>query len=74
MNNKRLSKSKLKLIKVKNTYEGYLISNIEKVFEPEKFSEFEDWISGQTVGTYNGEIVVYQYDLLRFLKGLLVLD
>lgn len=74
MNNKRLSKQKLKLINVKNAYEGYLISNIKEVLEPEKFAEFEDWISGQTVGMYNGEIVVYQYDLLRFLKGLPVLD
>lgn len=74
MNKKRLNKPKLKLIKVKNAYEGYLISNIKEVLEPEKFAEFEDWISDQTVGMYNGETVVYQYDLLRFLKGFPVLD
>jgi len=74
MNNKRLSKPELKLIKGKNAYEGYLMSNIKEVLEPEKFAEFEDWISGQTVGTYNGGTVVYQYDLRRFLKGLSALD
>ncbi len=74
MNKKRLNKQKLKLIKVKNAYSGYLISNIKEVLEPEKFAEFLSWISGQTVGVYKGEPLVYEYDLARFLKGLPILD
>jgi len=74
MNKKRLGKPKLNLIKVKSGYDGYLISNIKEVLEPEKFTEFANWISGQTVGVFKGESLVYQHDFLRFLKGLPVLD
>lgn len=74
MNKKRLGKPKLNLIRVRNAYEGYLISNVKEVLEPEKFTEFADWISGQTVGVYKGEPLVYQHDFQRFLKGLPVLD
>jgi starvation-inducible outer membrane lipoprotein len=74
MNKKTLNKPKLKLIKRKKAYSGYLIGNIKEVLEPERFAEFESWISGQTVGIYKGKIIVYQYDLIRFLKGLPILD
>ena len=74
MNKKRLNKPKLKLIKRKDSYDGYLLGNIKEVLEPEKFTEFANWISGQTVGIYKGESLVYQHDFVRFLKGLPVLD
>ena len=74
MNKKQLNKPKLKLIKSKDSYDGYLIGNIEEVLEPEQFAEFANWISGQTVGIYKGECLVYEHDFVRFLKGLPVLD
>lgn len=74
MNKKRLSKPKLKLVKRKNTYDGYLISNIKEVLESEEFVKFTNWISGQTVGIYKGKGLVYQHDFIRFIKGLPVID
>ena len=63
----------LKLIKEK-VYEGYLLDNVKEVLGPKKFEEFENWIYGQTVGEYEGKILIYRIDLERFLNGLPVVD
>lgn len=67
---KTTKKPKLKLIDGR----GYTIRNIKEVLDEETSTKFEDWISGQTVGIYEGESLIYQYDFIRFLKGLPVLD
>ncbi len=73
-NKQTIKKSKLKLIKRKNAIEGYTISNIKDMLDPKTYSEFEEWIYGQTVGIYKGESLVYWYDFVRFLKGLPIID
>ena len=64
---------KLKLVN-NNGIRGYMISNIQEMLSHKRFAEFEKWISGQTVGIYKDESLIYKYDLERFLKGLPVLD
>jgi len=66
-------KPNLKLIN-NNGIKGYTISNIQEVFSPKNFAEFEKWIYGQTISRYNGEDLIYRYDLERFLKGLPATD
>ncbi len=68
-----MTNKKLKLVK-HGSMLGYTISNIKEVLSPNKFTEFEKWMYGQTVGIYKGESLVYQYDFERFLNGLPVLD
>ena len=66
-------KPKLKLIK-DGSLEGFTISNIKEVLCEENFAIFAKWISGQTMGIYKGESVVYPVDMVRFIKGLKPLD
>lgn len=71
MSNKK--QPKLKLIR-DGSLEGYTISNIKEVLSEEGFASFAKWISGQTMGVYKDELVVYPVDLVRFIKGLKPLD
>jgi hypothetical protein len=64
---------KLKLIIVNET-EGYTLSNIKEVLDEKNFATFTKWISGQTVGIYKDESLIYRHDFERFLKGLPPLD
>ena len=45
-------KAELKLVNSQGTAKGYIISNIKEVLGVKRFSEFEKWIFGQTVGMY----------------------
>lgn len=65
---------KLKLIRRKESIEGYTISNIKEVLDPKRFTEFKGWLYGQTVGVYKREKLVYRHDFIRFLKKLPVLN
>lgn len=73
MPSKANKKPKLKLIR-DGLLEGYTISNIKEVMSKEGFATFTKWISGQTMGVYKDELVVYPVDLVRFIKGLKSLD
>lgn len=66
-------KPKLKLIR-DGSLEGFTISSIKEVMSEEGFATFAKWISGQTMGVYKDELVVYPVDLERFIKGLKPLD
>jgi hypothetical protein len=54
----------MKLIKTPD-YQGYKYDEIVK-----KYPEFKKYFFGQTVGIYKGKMIVYKWDLERFLKGL----
>lgn len=70
LTNQITSKPKLRLIEGN----GYTLSNIKEVLDEKTFAKFAKWISGQTVGIYKGESLVYRHDFERFLKGRSPLD
>lgn len=52
-------------------YEGYLLEDIEKEEDAQKF---RDWFAGQTGAIHEGKLLVYKWDWERYLAGLLPLD
>lgn len=70
---KNKDKPILKFITVGDT-KGYSLKNIKECLSPQKWTQFQSWISGQTVGDYKNEPLVYAHDFNRFMKGLPPLD
>lgn len=54
--------------------QGYDWEDIKREMNPAHFSNFEDFMRGQTLVVLNGKSIVNAQDLYRFLKGLPVLD
>lgn len=51
--------------------------NKEEVIEligEDMWIEFQEWMTGQTVGYSNGSIDYYESDVERFIEGLPVID
>jgi hypothetical protein len=59
----------LKLI-MDGDIKGYSLSTIKENLSPQRWTQFQSWIHGQTVGVYENEPIVYAHDFERFMKGL----
>jgi hypothetical protein len=61
-------KDKLKLY-THEQFSGYDWDDLERVMSAGQFSNFKDWMRGQTMAVLDGKAIVYEWDLDRFLAA-----
>lgn len=57
-----------------NGMKGFVLSDIQEALNPKQFTQFQSWMTGQTVGMYKKEIFIYTHDVERFLMGIPPID
>lgn len=54
--------------------DGYVMADLEAVMHPDTYAALQEYMDGQTMALVNGDLIVYTWDLERFLMGLPVND